>query len=240
MFSNQHYRQELHFIRETIRANEFQLFFTFRDLRPKNRYRKFRSTDPLGEGYRYRVKVTKRLMSLFRKVYGIRGGRNRRCEVFYFGVHEASVGRDHWLHEDSAHIHLLIGFKPDSRYYNNPRTHLEDFIRQVDEEKDLRWLDCCFSEKNKQTTESYEKLGPDTGYTFQLPFKPLEGKDFEKKTREKDAHYTIQNQEKIASYLAKAELGTINGECFSKQPFWSRDVTLPPVSRLRLPPLPQI
>lgn len=224
MFSNELYRQELHFIRETIRLNEFQLFFTFRDLRPKNRYRTFRLTDPLGEGYRKRVEVTMRLMSLFRRVYRIRGGRNRSCEVFYFGIHESSVGRKHWLHDDSGHIHLCIGFKKESRYYENPQMHLEEFIQKVSDSKDLRWLDCCFSEKNKNTQTITEK----------------DNEKIVKKTRKQDAKYTIQNQEKIASYMSKQEVGTINGECFSKQPFWSKDVRLPPVSRLRLPPLPPL
>ncbi len=62
------YKLEQEYIRWTVDHNNFQLFFSYRDARPIAEYKKYRQTDQLGEGYRQREKLTKKLMSIFKQV----------------------------------------------------------------------------------------------------------------------------------------------------------------------------
>tara|TARA_R110001592_G_C12721017_1_gene708918 strand:- start:108 stop:539 length:432 start_codon:yes stop_codon:yes gene_type:complete len=141
-------------------------------------------------------------MDTFRRAYGLRGGKGHKKEFYYFAVHEAGVGEKHWLSEDSAHLHICVGWAKDSRYYSNPRAYLDRFIELVNEKYSLRWASFCCSLKNK------------------------------------NRKYTIENKERVARYMGKAETGTLNGGNFSKEPFWDGPIQLPADSELVLDPLP--
>ena len=200
--TNQDYRLQLTFIRKTIELNDFQMFFTMRDLRNKTAYKKFRSTSADCSGYLEREKSCKRLMDTFRRAYGLRGGKGNKKEFYYFAVNEAGVGEKHWLSEDSGHLHICVGWAKDSRYYSNPRAYLDRFIELVNDKYSLRWASFCCSLKNK------------------------------------NRKYTIENKERVARYMGKAETGTLNGGNFSKEPFWDGPIQLPADRDLVLDPLP--
>ena len=88
-----HYNIESEAIRWIIDHNQFQLFFTYRDSRPVAEYKKYRQTDQLGEGTRHREKLTTKLMSIFKQVYGIKGKITKDSELFYYSVNESGFQR---------------------------------------------------------------------------------------------------------------------------------------------------
>lgn len=139
------YRQEQEALNEVLKQNEFHFFLTLRDTRPSDRYRSFRRTDETG--YTNRDKLIPRIMGIFRKSYGIRSRRSSNPEYFDVVVHEAGVGRSHVLGEDAAHLHIVIGFRKESRFYRNPLKHFATFLNALKEQ--FPWLDCCHSLGNR-------------------------------------------------------------------------------------------
>ena len=206
------YRKQLHLINWLALKNEFQLFFTMRDIRPKSSYNRFCSTAPNESGYLYRSRSAKGLIKTFMASYKIRGGRNRDPEFHHLLIHEAGVGRSHFLNENCGHVHIAIGFKPSSRFYGNPTAHMDEFMVRVKGgvgvdsqrrwEGSHRWCDFCSSLGNQNT------------------------------------NYLIQDHSKVAAYLAKPEFGTLNGGCFSKQPEFSSLPNQPNARDLFIPSLP--
>ena len=210
---NEAYRQELKFIEKVVELNDFQLFLTMRDTRPADTYKEFRKTDNFGSGYVNRKKICELLMTTFRKAYGIRGGKND-LDFFWFAVNESGVGRNHFLKLDCGHLHVAVGFKKHTKFYNQPTKHLEDFVLKV-----------------KGCNESESLTG-----------KRVIGKfgwsDFCSSLANKDNQYLIQNKGAVANYMSKPEIGQLNDGCFSKAPFWSPNLPhLPSNQDLRLEPL---
>lgn len=146
---NEAYRQELRFIEKVIELNDFQLFLTMRDTRPADTYKEFRKTDKLGSGYANRERVLKRLMTTLRQTYGLRGGRDKDLEFYWFAIHEAGVGRKHFLKPDCAHLHVAIGWEKNSRFYEDPTKHMNDFVSEV--KRRFSWMDFCSSLANEDT-----------------------------------------------------------------------------------------
>ena len=209
---NEAYREQLNLIKWLASNNEFHLFFTMRDIRPKSSYNRFCSTAPNESGYLYRSRSAKGLIKTFMASYKIRGGRNRDPEFHHLLIHEAGVGRSHFLNENCGHVHIAIGFKPSSRFYGNPTAHMDEFMVRVKGgvgvdsdrkwEGSHRWCDFCSSLAND------------------------------------NSNYLIQNSKKVAAYLAKPEFGTLNGGCFSKQPEFSSLPNQPNARDLFIPSLP--
>ncbi len=56
---------------------------------------------------------------------------NREPEFHHLLIHEAGVGRSHFLKENCGHIHLAIGFKRSSRFYDDPAAHMAEFMVRV-------------------------------------------------------------------------------------------------------------
>ncbi|MDB2429177.1 hypothetical protein N9W62_03270 [Akkermansiaceae bacterium] len=208
------YRKQLHLIHWLASNNEFHLFFTMRDIRPKSTYKRFCSTSADESGYLYRNRSAKGLIQTFKASYKIRGGRNRESEFHHLLIHEAGVGRSHFLNENCGHIHLAIGFKPSSRFYGNPTAHMDEFMARVQ-----------------------GGLGADSGRKWEGSHR---WSDFCSSLANDNSNYLIQDSKKVAAYMAKPEYGTLNGGCFSKQPeFWSlpnqptaRDLFLPPLAAM--------
>ena len=122
------YKLEQEYIRWTVDHNNFQLFFSYRDARPIAEYKKYRQTDQLGEGYRQREKLTKKLMSIFKQIYGVKGKITKDSELFYYAINESGLSKkEKAVHKDSGHNHLLIGFKPSSKWFYNPAGRIQDF-----------------------------------------------------------------------------------------------------------------
>jgi len=207
------YKLEQEAIRWTVDHNYFQLFLTLRDSRPKDAYRKFRQTDQLGEGYRYREQVTKKIINCFKRVYGIKGKRDGPRELFYYAIHESGCDKKKKvIHKDAGHIHCLIGFKPYSQYYDHPDKRIKDFENYLNgktvdclKRKDggsfktsgeFKWINLCTSLKNE------------------------------------DLIHVIKDKYALSDYVAKEESGTISHSRFSKQPFFAGDIRLPSRSDL--------
>ncbi|MDB4455013.1 hypothetical protein N9138_01005 [bacterium] len=206
------YRQELKFIEQTIALNDFKLFLTIRDTRPKETNKAFRMTDEAGGGYLNRERVFDKLIAIFRQAYGLRGGKNP--DFFWFAIHESGVSRKHFLKEDCGHLHVGIGFKKHSKFYDHPTAHLEKFVLKV---------------------KGASKNQSPTGERILGAFSWC---DFCSSLANKDKNYLIQNQAAVANYMAKPEIGTIRGGCFSKRPFWSENLPkLPSDKDLVLEPL---
>ena len=203
-----HYNIEQEISRWIIDHNSFQLFFTYRDSRPIGEYKKYRQTDQLGEGTRHRERLTKKVMSIFKQVYGIKGKITKDSELFYYCVNESGVSKkEKAVHKDRGHNHLLIGFKPSSKWYYNPTERIKDFEnylkgkpvdclkrkdgREFKTEGKFKWLDLCTSLGNKEEV------------------------------------YPIKDKILVADYLAKIEKGTISHSPFFKQPFFAGDILLP-------------
>ncbi|MDB4716075.1 hypothetical protein OAF92_00755 [bacterium] len=211
---NEDYRQELKFIEKVVELNDFQLFLTMRDTRPADTYKEFRKTDEFGSGYANRTKCLERLMTIFRQTYGIRGGKNKNLDFYWFAIHEAGVSRKHFLKPDCGHLHIAIGWKKDSSFYNNPAKHLKDFVLKV---------------KGCKKSESQ---------TGQRIIGKISWCDFCSSLANEENQYLIQNKRAVANYMSKPEIGMINGCCFSKQPVWSPNLPLLPSDQdLRLEPL---
>jgi hypothetical protein len=142
-------RQEQEALNATLKQNEFHFFLTLRDTRPSDKYRSFRRTDEAGIAYR--DKMISRIMGVFRKCYGIRSrrgsARNSNAQYFDVAVHEAGVGRSHVLTKDAAHLHIVIGFRKESRFYRDPLKHFSEFQRAL--KRLFPWLDCCDSRENR-------------------------------------------------------------------------------------------
>lgn len=202
--NNIDYRRQQQFIMKTIEMNNFQLFFTLRDLRQKGSYKSFRSTSGDGIGYYEREKIWRTMFDIFRRAYRLRGGHKNRKDFFYFGIHESGVGRKHWLCDDSGHLHVAIGFTKNSRYYIEPKRHLDRFLEMLNAKPRLNWLDLCMS----TTLADGKKL------------------------------FSINNKKAVARYMAKVEIGSINGGNFSKNPFFDGEIQLPESEDLILEPLP--
>ena len=202
------YKLEQEYIRWTVNQNNFQLFFSYRDARPIAEYKKYRQTDQLGEGYRQREKLTKKLMSIFKQIYGVKGKITKDSELFYYAINESGVSKkEKAVHKDSGHNHLMIGFKPSSKWFYNPAGRIQDFEnylkgqpvdclkrkngKEFKTEGKLKWVDICTSLGNKEEI------------------------------------YVIKDKILVADYLAKIEKGTISHSPFFKQPFFGGDIKLP-------------
>jgi hypothetical protein len=202
------YKLEQETIRWVVDHNEFQIFLTLRDSRPKDSYRKFRRTDQFGDGYRYRQQVTKKIINCFKRVYGIKGKVDGHSELFFYALHESGCDKKKkTVHKDAGHIHCLIGFKPHSKFYDHPDKRIKDFEnylkgKTVDclQRKDgssfktsgeLKWINLCTSLKNE------------------------------------DLIHVIKDKYALSDYVAKEESGTISHSRFSKQPFFGGDIKLP-------------
>jgi hypothetical protein len=176
---NEAYREQLNLIKWLASNNEFHLFFTMRDIRPKSSYNRFCSTAPNESGYLYRSRSAKGLIKTFMASYKIRGGRNRDPEFHHLLIHEAGVERSHFLNESCGHIHVAIGFKRSSRFYDDPAAHMAEFMVRVKGgvgvdsdrkwEGSHRWCDFCSSLAND------------------------------------NSNYLIQDPKKVAAYMAKPE-----------------------------------
>ena len=145
---NEPYRQELNFIEKVVELNDFQLFLTMRDTRPADTYKEFRKTDEFGSGYANRKKCLERLMTTFRQAYRLRGGK-KDLDFYWFAIHEAGIGRQHFLKQDCGHVHVSIGWKKNSRFYKDPAKHHNDFVRKV--KRCFSWMDFCSSLANEDT-----------------------------------------------------------------------------------------
>ena len=66
---NEAYREQLNQIKWLASNNEFHLFFTMRDIRPKSSYNRFCSTAPDESGYLYRSRSAKGLIKTFMASY---------------------------------------------------------------------------------------------------------------------------------------------------------------------------
>lgn len=140
-----YYRQELTALKETMDQNEFHFFLTVKDTRERDKNRSFRRTDETG--YTNREVVLRRIMGTFRSSYHIRSPRGLRPEYFFVAVHEAGVGREHVLTEDSGHLHIAIGFRKESQFYLEPLKHFTEFQKSL--KSKFRWMDCCDSLLNR-------------------------------------------------------------------------------------------
>ncbi len=209
--NNEAYRQQLNLIKWLASNNEFQLFLTMRDTRPKSAYTRFSSTAPNESGYLFRARNAKGLIQTFKASYKIRGGRDREPEFHHLLIHEAGVGRSHFLKENCGHIHLAIGFKRSSRFYDDPAAHMAEFMVRV-----------------KGGT------GPDSGRKWIGSHRWC---DFCSSLGNQNTNYLIKDSQKVAAYMAKPELGSLNGGCFSKQPDFSTLPNQPTAKDLFLPPL---
>ena len=210
--TNEDYRQELNLIKWLALNNDFQLFLTMRDIRPAKDYKSFRSTHSNEMGYKCRLDSAKGLLNIFRQAYKIRSRRKGNFEFYYLLIHEAGVGREHFLKENCAHLHIAIGFKPSSRFYSRPDAHMGEFLAKVS-----------------------GGIGPDSGKKWEGAFSWC---DFCSSLSNQNEKFVIQNQEAVAQYLAKAETGSLNGSCFSKQPDWSKNLpNIPRDEDLVLEPL---
>jgi hypothetical protein len=145
MNKENHYRQEQAAIDETLKQNEFHFLLTLRDKRPSDEYRAFRRTDEWG--YANRDRIATRVMGVFRKSYRIRSPRRSKPQFYDSVFHEAGVGRSHIVTKDSGHLHLVIGFRKESRFYRDPLKHFAEFKTALT--KLFPWLDCCFSLGNR-------------------------------------------------------------------------------------------
>ena len=208
---NEAYREQLNQIKWLASNNEFQLFLTMRDTRSKSAYTRFSSTAPNESGYLSRAKNAKGLLQTFKASYKIRGGRDREPEFHHLLIHEAGVGRSHFLKENCGHIHLAIGFKRSSRFYDDPAAHMEEFMERV-----------------KGGT------GPDSGRKWIGSHRWC---DFCSSLGNQNTNYLIKDSKKVADYMAKPELGSLNGGCFSKHPHFSTLPNQPSAKDLFLPPL---
>ena len=210
---NEHYRQELRFIEKVVELNDFQLLLTMRDTRPSDTYKAFRKTDNLGSGYKNRENCCKRLITTFRQVYGVRG-RTDDLDFFWFAIHESGVGRKHFLKPHCSHLHIAIGWKISSSFHKQPDKHMKDFVLKVK------------GVSKKDSVDGRRVIGKFCWC------------DFCSSLANEDNHYLIQNKGAVANYMAKPEVGMINGGCFSKQAFWSKNLPhLPSNHDLRLEPL---
>ncbi|MDB4465117.1 hypothetical protein N9057_02395 [Akkermansiaceae bacterium] len=178
--NNSEYRRQLLFIRKTIELNDFQLFFTLRDLRNKDSYLKFRSTAPDDLGYYEREKTCHKLMECFRRAYRIRGGKNNKDKFFYFGVHESGLGEKHWLSDDAGHCHLAVGFTKDSKYYSNPKAHLDKFLVFIKGRYSLKWISFCSSLRNEDQVYTIVNKNKVAGYMSKAETGILNGSNFSK------------------------------------------------------------
>tara|TARA_B100001057_G_scaffold433455_1_gene462366 strand:+ start:207 stop:854 length:648 start_codon:yes stop_codon:yes gene_type:complete len=210
---NEAYRQELKFIEKVVELNEFQLFLTMRDTRPADTYKEFRKTDKIGSGYVNRKKICEHLMTTFRQAYGVRGGKND-LDFFWFAINESGVGNRHFLKSDCGHLHIAIGWKKSSPFYENPAKHMDEFVLKIK------------GVSKKESADGKRVIGK-FGWC-----------DFCSSLANKDNQYLIQNKGAVANYMSKPEIGLINGGCFSKQPFPSPNLPhLPSDQDLRLEPL---
>jgi len=192
-------------IRRTIMMNDFQLFFTIKDKRPKNSYKRFRNTDQLDSGHIERQKVVSRVMSYFKRVYKIRGKITPESEIFYYCISESGKGNDKQLTHNGGHCHLLIGFKMWSKYYWNPAERIEDFKKYITGRSEVS----CFKEGFKTKNNKFAYLDICTS---------LENKG------EVEVIYRKFN---VADYCSKEELGTLHHTKFYKSPFWRGDIQFP-------------
>ena len=210
---NEAYRQELNFIEKVVQLNDFQLFLTMRDTRPAHTYKEFRKTDKFGSGYKNRERCLEHLMTTFRQAYEVRGGK-KDLDFYWFAIHEAGVGRKHFLKQDCGHLHIAIGWKRESRFYKDPAKHLKEFVLKVKGCKEIE------SPTGKRIIGKFEW----TNFCSSLA--------------NEDNQFLIQNKMAVANYMGKPEVGLINGSCFSKQPVWSENLPhLPSDQDLVLEPL---
>ncbi|MDB4317625.1 hypothetical protein N9999_02410, partial [bacterium] len=51
--------------------------------------------------------------------------------------------------ERCGHLHIAIGWKKKSRFYEDPTKHMNDFVREV--KRRFSWMDFCSSLANEDT-----------------------------------------------------------------------------------------
>jgi hypothetical protein len=239
------YKKELFEIKRVVELNDFQMMLTIKDKRGKNS--RFKLTDNLDLGYNKRERTVEELMQLFRTSYKIRGSIYNNDEFFYYAINESGLSSNKVLHQDSAHIHLLIGFYEDSKFKDNPDAYIDEFmIRAVHGGRSIhpnkrdktykKWIKVNYLEyleeiKNGAMVKEELTNGRRVRFVRKDFYKQYKAKfpylDICTSYKNNGEDNIILFKNKVVEYFSKSEQGFINGEYFFKKPFFGGNIKFP-------------